>query len=40
MSVVKDLITAGNDGSICFGNYELPRKQKRAALRCRVTATR
>lgn len=32
MSVVKDLIAAGNDGSICFGNYELPEKAKKSGF--------
>ncbi len=32
MSVVKDLIVAGNDGSICFGNYELPEKAKKSGF--------
>ena len=32
MSVVKDLIVAGNDGSLCFGNYELPEKAKKSGF--------
>lgn len=32
MSVVKDLIVAGNDGSISFGNYELPEKTKKSGF--------
>ena len=32
MSVVKDLIVAGNDGSLSFGNYELPEKGKKSGF--------
>ena len=32
MSVVKDLIVAGNDGSLSFGNYELPEKAKKSGF--------
>ncbi len=32
MSVVKDLITAAEDGSISFGNYELPEKAKKSGF--------
>ena len=32
MSVVEDLIVAGNDGSISFGNYELPENAKKGGF--------
>ncbi len=32
MSVVKDLIVAGDDGSLCFGDYELSEKAKKSGF--------
>ena len=40
MSVVKDLIVAGNDGSISFGNYELPEKAKKSGFEVKVDSNK